>query len=319
MESCLCTNHVGLFYFTRINKDDVMLTSCTLCPRACKVNRENGETGYCKMPARILAARAALHHWEEPSISGSGGSGTVFFSGCNLQCVFCQNHEIAIGETGKEVSVERLSEIYLALQEKGAHNINLVTPSHYVIPIIESLRLAKNMGLSIPIVYNTGGYESVDTLKRLEGFVDIYLPDSKYFSAQLAAMYSHAADYPEVNHFALKEMFRQVGPCRFGENGLLQQGMIIRHLLLPGQTADSKRVIRRLYETFGNDVYLSIMNQYTPLAHISHIPELNRRVSDEEYRRILTFCERLGITNAYIQEGETALESFIPSFTFEGL
>lgn len=320
MESCLCTNHAGLFSFeTSCNKEYVMLTSCTLCPRTCKVNREIGEIGYCKMPAQIYAARAALHFWEEPSISGNKGSGTVFFSGCNLRCAFCQNHEIAIGKTGKEISVSRLSEIYLELQEQGAHNINLVTPTHYVLSIIESLRLAKEQGLSIPIVYNSGGYESKETLKRLDGLIDIYLPDSKYYSSTLATAYSNAPDYPEVNLAALKEMFRQVGPCKFDQNSMLQRGMIIRHLILPGETADSKRVLRRLYETFGNDVYLSIMNQYTPLPHISHIPALCRRVSDEEYRRVLTFCQRLGIQHAYIQEGETASESFIPPFTLEGL
>lgn len=296
-----------------------MLSACTLCPRSCKVNREKGEIGYCKMPAAVYAARAALHMWEEPCISGKGGSGTVFFSGCNLRCVFCQNHDIALGDVGKEISVTRLSEIYLELQEKGAHNINLVTPTHYVPQIIESLRLAKSNGLHLPIVYNCGGYENVQTLKQMQGLIDIYLPDSKYFSSELAARYSFAPDYPQVNLEALQEMYRQVGPCHFDTDGMLQKGMIIRHLILPGQTADSKKVIRRLYETFGDNVYLSIMNQYTPLAHVSSIPELNRRVSTEEYERILTFCKRLGIENAYIQEGDTASESFIPPFTYEGL
>lgn len=296
-----------------------MLSACTLCPRACNVNREKGEIGYCKMPAAIYAARAALHMWEEPCISGEGGSGTVFFSGCNLRCTFCQNHDIAIGDTGKEISIERLSNIYLELQEKGAHNINLVTPTHYVPQIIESLQIAKEKELHIPIVYNCGGYESVHTLEKLQGYIDIYLPDSKYFSSDLSARYSHAADYPEINMAALKEMYRQVGTCQFDADGMLQKGMIIRHLILPGQVADSKKVIRRLYETFGDNVYLSIMNQYTPLAHVSDIPELNRRVSAGEYERILTFCRRLGIENAYIQEGETSSESFIPPFTYEGL
>ncbi|MBQ8821533.1 MAG: radical SAM protein [Lachnospiraceae bacterium] len=297
-----------------------MLRSCEICPRNCKVNREAGQLGYCRMPAKIYAARAALHMWEEPCISGTSGSGTVFFSGCNLRCVFCQNHDIAIGDVGMEISSERLVEIYLELQEKGAANVNLVTPTHYIPQIADSLVKAKSAGLSIPIVYNTGGYEKVESLKMLEGLIDIYLPDCKYFSSDLASAYSHAPDYFSINQAALQEMYRQVGPARFnGENGMMEHGMIIRHLCLPGQVKDSKKIIHHLYDTFGDNVYLSIMNQYTPLSHVAHIPELNRKLTEEEYERIISYCIRLGVENAFIQEGDAAQESFIPSFTYEGL
>lgn len=296
-----------------------MLCSCEICPRNCKVNREAGQLGYCRMPGKIFAARAALHMWEEPCISGETGSGTVFFSGCNMRCVFCQNHEIAIGDVGMEISPRRLSEIYLELQEKGAANINLVTPTHYIPQIAESLRAAKVQGLSIPIVYNTGGYEKVESLRLLEGLVDIYLPDCKYYSSELSAAYSHAPDYFEVNQVALQEMYRQVGPACFDDKGMMTRGMIIRHLCLPGQVKDSKKVIHHLYDTFGDNVYLSIMNQYTPLPHVADIPELNRKLTNEEYQRIISYCLRLGVENAFIQEGDAAKESFIPPFTFEGL
>ncbi len=297
-----------------------MLSNCTLCPRNCKVNRERGQLGYCKMPGKIYAARAALHMWEEPCISGQAGSGTVFFSGCNLRCVFCQNHDIAIGDVGMVISSRRLSEIYLELQEKGAANINLVTPTHYIPQIADSLAYAKTAGLSIPIVYNTAGYEKVESLKLLEGLIDIYLPDCKYYNSDLSSKYSHASDYFEVNKVALAEMFRQVGTPAFdSETGMMKKGMIIRHLCLPGQAKDSKKIIHYLHDTYGNDVYLSIMNQYTPLPHVSHIPELNRKLTSEEYERIVNYCIRLGVENAFIQEGDVAQASFIPPFTYEGL
>ncbi len=299
---------------------EIMLSSCTLCPRNCKVNRDADQLGYCKMPGKIFAARAALHMWEEPCISGNTGSGTIFFSGCNLRCVFCQNHDIALGNVGMEISSERLSEIYLELQEKGAANINLVTPTHYIPQIADSLGRAKAAGLSIPIVYNTGGYEKIESLKMLEGLIDIYLPDCKYFSSELSARFSNASNYFEVNKAALAEMFRQVGtPIFDSETGMMTKGMIIRHLCLPGQAKDSKKIIHYLHDTFGDDVYLSIMNQYTPLPHVSHIPELSRKLTPEEYERIVNYCIRLGVNNAFIQEDDVAEESFIPPFTYQGL
>ena len=297
-----------------------LLSNCILCPRNCGVNRTTGQIGYCGMPADLRVARAALHMWEEPCISGSMGSGTVFFSGCNLKCVFCQNHSIALGDCGKVITIQRLAEIFLKLQEKGAANINLVTPTHYIPQIRDALLLAKENGLKLPIVYNTGGYEKTESLRLLEGLVDIYLPDLKYFSAELSSAYSHAPDYFQVATTAIAEMYRQVGPSIFDEDtGMMKRGMIVRHLVLPGQTKDSKKVLRYLYETFGEHIYISIMNQYTPLPHVANIPSLNRCVTTEEYDKIVNFALRLGITNAFIQEGETAEESFIPPFDMEGV
>lgn len=296
------------------------MSDCTLCPRKCHVNRLAGQTGFCGQTHKLTAARAALHFWEEPCISGTTGSGAVFFSGCNLQCVFCQNHNIAIGKSGKEISVERLSEIFLELQAKGAANINLVTPSHFIPQICLGLQNAKALGLSIPVVYNTSGYEEVSSLRLLEGMVDIYLPDLKYFSPEAAAKYSHAKDYFDKASAAVAEMFRQVGAPVFDpESGLLRKGIIVRHLLLPGQSADSKKILRYLHNTYHNDIYVSIMNQYTPLPHVASIPELNRQISSQEYEKILDFADKIGIENGYMQEGGTAGESFIPQFDGEGL
>lgn len=297
-----------------------LLSNCILCPRKCGVDRIQGQTGYCGMPENLLVARAALHMWEEPCISGSTGSGTVFFSGCNLKCVFCQNHSIALGDCGKPISVQRLSEIFLELQEKEAANINLVTPTHYIPQIRDALLLAKAQGLNLPIVYNTGGYESVASLQLLEGLVDIYLPDLKYYSTELSTTYSHAADYFQVATTALAEMYRQVGTPAFDEaTVMMKRGMIVRHLLLPGQTKDSKKLLRYLHETYGDNIYISIMNQYTPLPHVAQIPELNRKVTQDEYDRVVNFAIAIGIENAFIQEGETAEESFIPPFDLEGV
>lgn len=317
--------------------------SCRLCPRHCRVNRLAGEVGYCGQTAKLRAARAALHMWEEPCISGAVGSGTVFFSGCNLRCVYCQNHDIALGQTGREISTSRLAEIFLELQQKGAANINLVTPTHYIPAIARSLRQARLGGLSLPVVYNSSGYEDVEALKILEGLVDIYLPDLKYVSSELSARYSHAADYFERAKAALAEMFRQVGPLIFScppgasdanviasspqlaaavypaDTPLLRRGMIVRHLVLPGQTKDTKKAIHFLHDTYGNDIHVSVMCQYTPLPHVADYPELNRPVSPEEYRRVVDYCLRLGMENVYIQEGDVARESFIPPFDFSGL
>ncbi len=297
------------------------LADCSLCPRECHVNRNAGEIGYCGQTASLTAARAALHFWEEPCLSGRNGSGAVFFSGCNLRCIYCQNREIAQGHTGREITASRLSEIFLKLQEKGAHNINLVTPAHFVPQIITALKASKKQGLSIPVIYNTSSYEKAETLRRLEGLIDIYLPDLKYFDTALSESYSHAPDYFDTAAAAIAEMVRQVGAPVFadGEDSLMLRGVIVRHLLLPGCGRDSRRILRFLHETFGNDIYVSIMNQYTPLSQVSDIPPLNRRISDKEYERIIDFAIRIGIENGFIQEGETATESFIPSFDCEGI
>jgi putative pyruvate formate lyase activating enzyme len=267
----------------------------------------------------VKVARAALHMWEEPCISGEEGSGAVFFSGCNLRCVFCQNACIADGGTGVEISVDRLSRIFLELQRKGANNINLVTPSHYVEQVAEALRIAKIDGLSIPVLYNTGSYELVETLKMLDGLVDIYLPDMKYFDSALSEKYSHAKDYFKVASKAISEMYRQVGECAFDERGMMRRGIIARHLILPGHTADSKKVIQYLYGTYGDSVYISIMNQYTPLPHVAAYPEINRKVTKREYDSVVDFAIDLGVTNAFIQEGGVASASFIPQFDGEGV
>lgn len=297
-----------------------LLSNCILCPRHCGVDRTSSQTGYCGMPGDLRIARAALHMWEEPCISGTTGSGTVFFSGCNLKCVFCQNHSIALGDCGKPITVQRLAEIFLELQEKRAANINLVTPTHYIPQIRDALLLSKKEGLFLPIVYNTGNYESVDSLALLDGLVDIYLPDLKYFSTELGSRYSHAADYFQVATKALAEMYRQVGAPIFDHaSGMMKRGMIVRHLVLPGQTKDSKKILRYLYETYGDNIYISIMNQYTPLPHVAQIPELNRRLTESEYDNIVNFALGIGIENAFIQEGETAEESFIPPFDLEGV
>lgn len=296
------------------------MSDCTLCPRRCHANRAAGQTGFCAQTAQLRAARAALHFWEEPCISGDCGSGTVFFSGCSLQCIFCQNHEIALGESGKVISVERLSQIFLELQDKGAANINLVTAGHFIPQVCRALELSKTHGLSIPIVYNTGSYEEVASLRLLEGLIDIWLPDLKYFSGDLSARYSSAPDYFQVATAAIAEMFRQTPTAVFdSKTGLMQRGIIVRHLMLPGQAADSKKILRYLHTTYGDAIYISIMNQYTPLAGVSEIPELNRKVTPEEYRRVLDFADRIGIENGFMQEDGTAAESFIPPFDYEGI
>ncbi len=306
-------------------KDSIsdVLSPCNLCPRNCCADRTAGGIGYCGQTVEIRAARAGLHFWEEPCLSGKNGSGTVFFSGCNLRCVFCQNRDIALGNQGMTISITRLSEIFLELQAKGAHNINLVTPTHYVPQIRLALLDAKKQGLTLPIVYNTGGYEKTSSLELLDGLIDIYLPDLKYRSAAPAARFSKAPDYFEYASRAILEMYRQVGDPVFDEStGLMKKGMIVRHLLLPGQAGEAKRVLRWLHDTFGDHVYVSIMNQYTPMPQLANEPSLediDRKVTEDEYARVLDFADRIGIRLGFCQEGETAKESFIPPFTGEGL
>ena len=295
-----------------------MNCKCSLCPRMCKIDREV-TTGYCGVKNTLRVARAALHFWEEPCISGEEGSGAVFFTGCNLRCVFCQNYQIARAEQGKEITVERLSEIFLELQEKKANNINLVTATHYVPQVVEALKMAKSQGLHIPVVYNCGGYETVETLNLLEGLVDIYLPDFKYVDSERAKRYSHAENYPEAAKTALAEMVRQQPRAEFDERGMMKKGVIVRHLMLPGGIKDSKAVVKYLYETYGNQIFVSLMNQYTPLPHVTDYPEINRKLKKFEYDRLVDYAIALGVENGFIQEGETAEESFIPAFTNEGV
>ncbi len=297
--------------------DGLNYDNCRLCPRQCGVNR-NVSAGFCGEKGELFAARASLHLWEEPVISGSRGSGTVFFRGCNLKCVYCQNYSIAHNKGGKNISSSRLAEIYLSLQEKGAHNINLVTPTHFLPHIISSVAAARQTGLTIPIVYNTGGYERVEAVRTLKDTVDIYLTDFKYFTSETAEKYSRAPDYFSFASDALDEMVSQ-NPKPVIENGLMKKGVIIRHLLLPGHLIESKILLKYLFQKYGNSVFYSLMNQYTPVRPIAEYPNLNRTVTMREYNSLISYASRLGITNAFIQEGGTQKDSFIPAFDLSGL
>lgn len=296
-----------------------MLDSCTICPRNCKVNRNKGEMGFCHSDSNIKVARAALHYWEEPCISGENGSGAVFFSGCTLNCVFCQNNAISRGKTGKNVSVERLCEIFFELKNKGANNINLVTGDHYIPMIKDAIILAKNKGFDLPFVFNCSGYEKKEQIEMLDGLIDVYLPDMKYFSDKLSLRYSGTKNYFETAKMAISEMFRQCPEIVFDDNDIIRKGVIIRHLVLPGCTDDSKKVISYLYNTFGDNVILSIMNQYTPVEGLCLPDELRRKLTTEEYDEVVDFAVDIGVENAYIQEEGTVSESFIPEFDNEGV
>ncbi len=291
-----------------------LLNNCRLCPRNCGVDRLSGNLGFCGGGIDVKVARSALHFWEEPCISGTKGSGTVFFSGCTLKCIFCQNHKISRAQMGEEISNERLAELFLEQQENGALNINLVTPTHYAVQIIEALDIAKSRGLKIPIVYNTSGYEKYETIKALDGYIDIYLPDFKYFSDKYAISYSNAPKYFEYASKSLEEMVRQTGSVKFDSNGIALTGTIVRHLMLPGLLFDSKKVLDYLYRTFSDDIYISIMNQYTPIKAANLPVNLQKKVSWEYYNCLLDYAVNIGIKNAYVQDKETADESFIPEF-----
>ena len=293
--------------------------SCIGCPRKCKVNRNKGETGLCNMRNTLKIARYSLHLWEEPVITGSKGSGTIFFSGCNLKCLFCQNYDISTNNKGVNVSVEKFKDICLYLQNKGATNINLVTPTHFIPLIKEGLILAKEEGLSIPVVYNSSGYESVESLRSLEGLIDIYMPDLKYFDNVLSSNLSFCNDYFSIASRAIAEMYRQTGKFII-KNGIMKKGVIVRHLIIPEHSFDSKKVIKYLYDTYNDDIFISIMNQYTPCRYISKYPFLNKKCSDIEYDDIINYAYDLGIRNAFIQEGDTQKSSFIPNFDeFDGV
>ena len=293
--------------------------NCLLCPRKCGINRSTGQTGVCGVSSEIKVARAALHYWEEPCISGKRGSGAVFFSGCSLHCVFCQNREISDGKEGKVISKERLSDIFMELAGKGANNINLVTPGQYIPDIVWAVNDAKSRGMKLPIIYNTSGYENVTELKLLEGIVDVYLPDFKYMDSTLSARYSRAKDYPSVAKQALSEMVRQQPDVVIDDaTGLIQKGVIVRQLLLPGHVNDAKAVLKYLYDTYHDHVYISMMSQFTPIA-LKDYPEINRTVTKREYERLVNYALEIGITNAFIQDGDVAKDSFIPAFDCEGV
>lgn len=293
--------------------------NCLLCPRKCGINRRTGQTGVCGVSSEIKVARAALHYWEEPCISGKRGSGAVFFSGCSLHCVFCQNREISDGKEGKVISKARLSDIFMELAGKGANNINLVTPGQYIPDIVWAVNDAKSRGMKLPIIYNTSGYENVTELKLLEDIVDVYLPDFKYMDSTLSARYSRAKDYPSVAKQALSEMVRQQPDVVIDDaTGLIQKGVIVRQLLLPGHVNDAKAVLKYLYDTYHDHVYISMMSQFTPIA-LKDYPEINRTVTKREYERLVNYALEIGITNAFIQERDVAKDSFIPAFDCEGV
>jgi putative pyruvate formate lyase activating enzyme len=298
---------------------NVMLRSCRLCPRGCGVNRLAGETGFCRAGALPRVALAALHHWEEPCISGTRGSGTVFFSRCNLACVFCQNHDISQTGTGRDISVDRLADIFLEQQERGAHNLNLVTPTPYVPQIIAALARARRSGFSLPVIYNTSAYDSTETIEELRGWVDVYLPDLKYCADDLAVRLSRAPGYFLHATRAIQAMIDQTGPGVFDAEGLLSRGVMIRHLALPGQEADSRQVLHAIRERFGPDVWFSLMNQYTPQPGTEAFPELGRRLADDEYDGLIGYALSLGMENGFVQEPGAASEQYIPVFNLKGV
>lgn len=288
---------------------------CNLCPRKCPIDRANNEIGYCQASNKIKIARNALHYWEEPPISGTRGSGAVFFTYCNLRCVFCQNYEISKNHVGRYVSFEELSDIFLQLQKQGAHNINLVTPTHYSNLIAKAIEMAKINGLNIPIVYNCGGYESQEAINMLDGLIDIYLPDMKYYNDKYAIKYSNAKEYFKHSSLAISQMFSQTGKNVFDGEGMMKKGVIVRHLMLPGLLFDSKKIIDYLYNTYQDDIYISIMRQYTPMPYLDGYDELNKTIGQKYYDALVDYAAELGVKNAFIQSGEAIGESFIPFFS----
>lgn len=293
-------------------------SSCTLCPRKCKINR-NGKKGFCGETEELRVGRASLHMWEEPCISGEKGSGTVFFAGCSLKCCYCQNYKLSRGEAGVAITTEKLADTFLDLKNRGAHNINLVTAEHFAPHIKDAVRIARENGLDIPVILNSSGYVTVETLELLKDTVDVFLVDFKYMDKELAKKYSLAEDYPVAAKKAIEKMTQIAGEPVFDSNGILQKGVIVRHLCLPGCTEDSMDVIKYIFDTYGDSVVLSIMSQYTPVGMCDLFPELKRRLSEDEHESVIDYCIDIGIENAYIQEGESASESFIPSFDGYGI
>lgn len=290
-----------------------LLEKCTICPHNCGINRTNNQIGRCKSKDTVKIALYSTHNFEEPCISGKKGSGTVFFSNCNMNCVFCQNYEISQQGKGKEITIEELAEIFIKQQEKDVENINLVTPTSYVPQIIEAIKIARNKGLKLPIVYNTNGYEKVETLEMLEGYVDIYLPDFKYSDNKLAKRLSKVDNYFEIATRALKEMYRQTGKAVFDDRGIMQKGMIIRHLVLPNHILNSRKVLKWINENM-HDVYVSVMAQYFPTYKAKDIEDINRKLSKEEYEQIENYLYRLDLENGYIQELGEHEEEYVPKW-----
>ena len=291
-----------------------MLDNCTLCPHNCKVNRLEGKKGRCKCDNTLKIALASLHMFEEPCISGTNGSGTVFFTNCNLNCIYCQNYEISQGGKGKEITIQTLADIFIKQQEKGAHNINLVTPTMYVYQIIEAIKLARKTGLKIPIIYNSNGYENVETIKMLNGYIDVYLPDLKYYTNELSKKYSNVDNYFEVATNAIKEMYSQVGNAIFGDNGIIQKGVIIRHLVLPNHIQNTKNILKWINENMPKDIYVSVMAQYFPTYKAKNDSLINRKLNKKEYKEVFNYLYSLDLQNGYIQELGSHEEEYVPDF-----
>lgn len=291
-----------------------MLNNCTLCPHNCKVNRQKGEIGRCKCNDKIKIALASLHMFEEPCISGTNGSGTIFFSNCNLKCIYCQNYEISQMGKGKEISINELSDIFLMQQNNKAHNINLVTPTMYVTQIIEAIKIAKRHGLNIPIIYNSNGYEKIETLKMLKGYIDVYLPDLKYYSNNLSKKYSNINNYFDMATEAIKEMYNQVGTATFDKNGIIQKGVIIRHLVLPNHILNTKNILKWIKDNMPSDIYVSIMAQYFPTYKAKENNLINRKLNKKEYNEVLNYLYSLDIKNGYIQDLGKHEEEYVPDF-----
>lgn len=293
--------------------------NCSICPRNCHIDRTKGQIGYCQSGHEIKAALASVHMWEEPPISGSCGSGTIFFSGCNLRCVFCQNYTISSENSGKTISTERLSEIMLEQQARGVHNINLVTATHFIPSIIKAVQKAKNNGLKIPIVYNTGGYEKVESIKMLEGTVDIYLPDIKYFSPELSLKYSGASDYFDYASEAVLEMYHQTGNNIYDDNGIMKSGVIIRHMIMPSHKEDSYKVLDWIRDNIGTEACVSLLSQYTPAYNAEKYKEINRKLMSLEYTRVIEHFFDIGLKNGFMQEKSSAESKYTPIFDLSGL
>lgn len=291
-----------------------MLNSCTLCPHNCKVNRLEGKKGRCKCDNTLKIALASLHMFEEPCISGTNGSGTVFFTNCNLNCIYCQNYEISQGGKGKEITIQTLADIFIKQQEKGAHNINLVTPTMYVYQIIEAIKIARKNGLKIPIIYNSNGYENIETIKMLNGYIDVYLPDLKYYTNELSKKYSNVDNYFEVATNAIKEMYSQVGNAVFDDNAIIQKGVIIRHLVLPNHIQNTKNILKWINENMPKDIYVSVMAQYFPTYKAKNDSLINRKLSKKEYKEVLNYLYSLDLQNGYIQELGSHEEEYVPDF-----
>ena len=295
-----------------------LLNNCKLCPRNCGVDRFN-HVGFCGASDNVKIALVSLHQWEEPCLVGENGAGTVFFSHCSLRCCFCQNHQISQEGYGTEVDISRLAEIFLEQQERGAANIDLVTPTHYVPQIIKALDIAKSSNLHIPVVYNSNGYENIETIELLRGHVDIFLPDLKYFDNEVAVKYSSAPRYFETASKAITKMFELVGSMEFESSGLMRRGIIVRHLIIPNHRRDSMKIVEWLYKNFGDSIYISLMNQYTPMFRAAKFKELNRRLTTFEYNSVVNYAVELGVKNCYIQVGKTASKKFVPNFNLDGV